>query len=136
MIRRHWESRDDKQVGFTLVELLVTVLFLGVLAAIALPTFLAVRDRGYEATVRSDLRNGATAMEIWRSFSDDGRYPSGGQLSLPRTEPDVTLSIVVPGAGDSGEEFCIEGAHARLNGGAVVATYDQRFGGLTDNDSC
>lgn len=125
-----------RQEGFTLIELLAVVAVIGVLAAIAIPTFMGMRDRGYRGTVQTDLRNAATAMEVWHALSDEARYPTETELTLPRTEPDVTLTIVVPGAGDDGREFCVEGAHARLQGGTVVATYDQRVGGLTDDDSC
>ena len=52
-------KRDER--GFTLIELLVVVIIIGVLAAIAIPTFLAQRERAYEATIESDVRNLAAA---------------------------------------------------------------------------
>jgi type IV pilus assembly protein PilA len=53
--------------GFTLIELLIVVVVLGILAAIAIPRFQLAREKGFEAALTSDLKNVATAQEMyWR----------------------------------------------------------------------
>lgn len=84
----------SRNAGFTLVELLITVVIIGLLAAIALPKFGFTKEKAYTSTMKSDLRNLATAQEAyWNDYSAyyGGAIPSSGLLY----NPSPTVSIVV-----------------------------------------
>ncbi len=68
--------------GFTLVEVLVITLVIGILAAIALPTFLGQADRGYDATAKSDTASLASLMEqCWVESEDFGECDTEAELT-------------------------------------------------------
>ena len=65
----------SKQKGFTIVELLIVIVVIGILAAITIVAYNGIQNRARDTSVRSDLANLAKQFELYNV--DNGRYPIG-----------------------------------------------------------
>src|SRR3954464_5014257 len=93
MLLKLRQRMASEESGFTLVELLVVMLIIGLLAAIAIPSFFNQRDKAYDASAKEMARTAETAMETYAT--DNGGVYTGvtaAKLNTIENSIDVTTS--------------------------------------------
>ena len=98
-------TRLDKssEGGFTVIELLVVIIIIGMLLAIAVPSYIGFRDRAANNEVKTNLRAALPAAAAY--FADNGTYTGMDEASL--LEIDSTLSSTLTVAESSKGSFCL-----------------------------
>lgn len=82
-------QRSANEEGFTLVELLVVMLILGILAAIAIPAFFSQRDKGNDTDAKANARTVQTALESYAT-DNGGSYADATMTKLAAIEGTIT----------------------------------------------
>jgi prepilin-type N-terminal cleavage/methylation domain-containing protein len=72
-------SLKRKQSGFTIVELLIVIVVIGILAAIVITTFTGVQKKGRDADRKSDINAIYSQVEVY--FAENAKYPSLAQIN-------------------------------------------------------
>jgi prepilin-type N-terminal cleavage/methylation domain-containing protein len=83
--------------AFTLIELLIVVVIIGILAAIAIPKFQNTKGKANAAAMRTDLRNLAVAEEGF--YFDSAKYSNDTALLQFRPSPGMIITVSAPATG-------------------------------------
>lgn len=86
---------NGNRKGFTLIELMIVIAIIGILTALAAPSFISYRIKGYNASSNTDIRNAFVAAQAYFSDYPDGTVTDSILTSYGyRSSSNVTLSII------------------------------------------
>ena len=106
-------QRSTEEGGFTLIELLVVILIIGILAAIAIPSFLSQKSKASDASAKELVRTAQTVAETYAT-DNEGKYAGLSTKEVNAYEPTVHACTAEKAAGM--KEACLVQAKENESG--------------------
>ena len=148
MLSKLQSMREEREQGFTLVELIIVVVIIAILAAVAIPMYLNFRKGAIDSTAQSDAVNAAKQVEAYYQGSPQGLLPAAVIVTHTSNSVDKTKfpdlagikasagnTITITQKGTTVGDYTISvhndnGKKAKDDNGGLGIVYDALDGGL------
>jgi type IV pilus assembly protein PilA len=97
-------QRLGREEGFTLIELLVVIVIIGILLAIAVPSYLGFKDRANEKSAAANVRSAVPSAEAYYADSANSSYDNMDEADLKLIDNGLSSTVKAFG---SGQGYCI-----------------------------
>src|SRR3954451_3230558 len=99
------QQRLQREEGFTLIELLVVIVIIGILLAIAVPSYLHFKDQANQKAAAANVRAAMPSMEAF--YADNNSYATVTEATLKTTYDQGLSPTVVANSTAAGATYCI-----------------------------
>jgi type IV pilus assembly protein PilA len=100
------KSRLASDEGFTLIELLVVIVILGILLAIAVPSYLGFKARAEKSAAKANVRAAMPAVEAF--YADNGAYTAAMTQAKLKASYDAGIKLAADPVIVSASSYCIK----------------------------